>query len=342
VARPVLGSGGGGNGHNRYRLAVFPPSSVTAAGLSSWTYWDITTAMLPAAEGYEFLDFPDLAYGSTYLYLSANYAKAGKVYKSLIARIGLDNLQLGLNLAAGAHAWRYIEGPLFFGRVAQQTRSRALWAQNTSTSSIGASYWDESSTSWFGPFNIPVFSWPNTDYNTVGPDGKQWLNTYGGRILAATRAGQNGADLWVAWTAGRGSGQLAWLKQPHIELVRINASTLTFVSQRAIWNPGYAFGYPNLNANIGGELGIALAWGGAGTLWANFAVGDLTVSPNLVWNMTGSTTFCGCGRWGDYLAIRPRGGDSKGFSAAGYGTVTSETGGGYRYDPHWVDFTVNP
>jgi len=258
----------------------------------------------------------------------------------VIARIGLDNLQNGANLAFGAHAWRYIAGPLFMGRVAQNTGGRAFWARNLTTSSIGLNYWDESSNVWFGPINIPVFSWPNANYTTTTPDGNQWLATYTGVILGATRAGQGGRDLWLSWEAGRGSGNLSWLNQPHVEMVDIDTQTLMFKSQRVIWNPDFAFGYANLNTAINGDLGVGLAWGGSGN-WVNFAVGDLTDSPFLVWSTTSSNAACGCGRWGDYLAVRPAGQDRSGFVAAGYGTV-SRTGGGTRYDTHYVEYNITP
>jgi hypothetical protein len=66
---------GNAAGANEYRLAVFPPTAVTASGLSFWTYWDITAAdfSLPRP----FLDFPDLAVGNGYLYLSCNNGAGG-------------------------------------------------------------------------------------------------------------------------------------------------------------------------------------------------------------------------------------------------------------------------
>lgn len=334
------GDHGGVRGKNRYRLAVFPPSAVTAGGLSFWTYWDISAASFPALT-LPFLDYPDLSVGRNYLYLSANNGKNGGVSASVIARIGLNNLANSLNLAAGPEAWRYIAGPLFFGRVAQNAGSRAYWGQNITTSSLGVSYWDESSNSWYGPYTINDYSWPNANYGITTPDGNGVPLMYTGTILGGTRQGQS--DLWLAWNAGRGSGQLSWLSRPHIELVDIALPDLTLRSQRAIWNPDYAFADPGLNTSIVGDVGMSMLWGGNGR-WVNFAVGDLTKSPNLVWNMTGSNVTCGCGRWGDYTNIRPAyGRDHGGFTAAGYGTNSNPTGGGgYVYDTHFVQFVVSP
>jgi hypothetical protein len=336
----------GPSGTNRYRLAVFPPSAVTASGPAFWTYWDITAASFPALT-LPFLDFPDLAVGNNYLYLSANNGADGGVSASVIARIGLQNLLHGLNLADGTYgqAWRYIAGHLFLGRVAQNTGSRAFWAYNNSTSSIQVSYWDESSTSWFGPFNIGDYTWPNSNFAATTPDGRQWVYTYGGQVLAGTRTGRN--DVWFGWTAGIGSGRLSWLSQVHIELADINVGSMTLRGQRPIWNPAHAFAYPNLNTSENGHLGVALAWGG-NCCWDNFAVGDLTLSPFLVWNMTSSNANCACGRWGDYVAIRPGYNQnpdqqqSTGFTAAGYGVNSVVGQAGAVYDPHFVSFSVSP
>jgi hypothetical protein len=288
----------GPTGANLDRLAVFPPSAVTSSGLAYWTSWDIYASMLPGTK--PFLDFPDLAFGDSYLYLSADGLNtAGKVAQTFIVRIGLTNLQSGLNLAAGPEAWRYIDGAPFFGKVVQNTGAVAYWASNNSTSSMAASDWPESSTSWSGPYNVPDYSWPNANYTSNDPSGQKWMYIYQGVVLGSVRIG---GDLYFAWTAGIGSGRLSWLVQPHVELA-VMTTSFTFVRQRALWNPGFAFAYANL-ATSSGDLGISLAYGG-GPYYASTAVGDLTQAPYLVDSVAQSSANCGCGRWGDYYAIRP-------------------------------------
>jgi hypothetical protein len=332
-----------GHPNNRDRLAVFSPAAVTAGGLTSWTYWDITAAMLPGTHA--FLDYPDLAVGNNYVYLSQDAGDACcSVNQSFIARIGLDNLQGGLNLAAGAHAWRYLDQVLLGGQVTQNTLGRAFWARNTDTSHIQVNSWDESSTSYLSPAaTITIGTWPNSDYVSKTPDGLPWIATYGGSVIGEARGGQKGNSLWFAWTAGRGTGQLSWLAQPHIELVEISASGLSLVSQRAIWNASYAFAYPALMTNSAGQLGISMAWGG-GTDYENFAVGNLTTSPFLVYSATNSTKNCGCGRWGDYFGIGTAGEIDRPneFVAAGYGFSPPPAGGPASYDAHFVGFQIDP
>jgi hypothetical protein len=325
----------GPTGADLDRLAVFPPSAVTSSGLTSWTYWDIYASMLPGTD--PFLDFPDLAFGNSYLYVTADAGSNGHVYQTLIARIGLTNLEDGLNLAAGPEAWRYIDGSLFFGKVVQDTGSVAYWASNTSTSSMGASEWPESSTSWSGPYNVPDYSWPNSNYTSNDPSGQAWMHLYQGTVLGSVRIGD---DLYFAWTAGIGSGTLSWLSQPHVELAETTTS-FKFVGQRAIWNPGFAFAYPNL-ATSEGDLGISFAYGG-GRYYASSAVGDLTQSPYVVDSIAQSTADCGCGRWGDYYAIRPSyaNPDIRSFGqwvASGYAWDNAASTKSQGWDDHYVVF----
>jgi hypothetical protein len=330
--------------NNRDRLAVFTPAAVTAGGLTAWTYWDITAAMLPGTR--PFMDYPDLAIGTDYVYLSQDAgAMCCSVNQSFIARIGLDNLQGGLNLAAGPHAWRYLDQVLLGGQVTQNTRGRAFWARNTDTSHIQINSWDESSTVYFAPAaTLTIGSWPNVDYLSNTPDALPWIATYGGSVIGEARGGQNGGSLWFAWTAGRGSGQLSWLSQPHIELVQVRVSGLALASQRAIWNPGHAFAYPALTTSPEtGQLAISMAWGG-GCCYENFAVGNLTTSPFTVLNTTSSTANCACGRWGDYFGIGPAYMRERpnAFVAAGYGFSPPPRGGAPTYDPHFVAYDIEP
>src|SRR4029078_3799391 len=168
---------------DRGRLAVFTPPAVAAGGLTARTYWDITAAMLPGTR--PFLDYPDLAIGNDYVYFSsAAGAMCCSVNQSVIARIGLDNLQGGLNLAAGPHAWRYLDQVLLGGQVTQNTLGTAFWARNTDTSHIQVNSWSGGSTVYFSPAaTVTIGSWPNTDYTTTTPDAQPWLATYTGSVI---------------------------------------------------------------------------------------------------------------------------------------------------------------
>jgi hypothetical protein len=338
----------GPTGANIDRLTVFPPSSVTAGGLTGpFTFWDISSQ----SSTYQFEDFPDLAVGSQYLYLSTNIgiASTGKVYQSVIDRIGLSNLQLGLNLAAPPHAWRYIIGGFFFGRVAQNTGSIAYWAQPANTSQMNISDWPEAGTAWFGPKTINNYTWPNTGFASLNPDSNNWNSTYTGAVLAAAVGpGVNGSRLWLAWPAGTGTGQESWLSQPNVQLMQVAVPSITFIKQTAIWNPSYAFSFPALAVARSGDLGIDMGWGGHGNLWTNTAVTEWTDTPYLAWNLTSSTASDGGNRWGDYIDIRDEYGmgptgapyPANGLTASGIGIVSVPTAPGARiWDLHFAAFS---
>jgi hypothetical protein len=105
-------------------------------------------------------------------------------------------------------------------------------------------------------------------------------------------------------------------------------TSFQFVSQRAIWNPSYVFAWPYLTSapSAAGvpQLGISLVWGG-GKFYANAAVGDLTTSPYVVDGTATSNANCGCGRWGDYLAVRPY------YAAEGTKVASQFVATGYAY-----------
>lgn len=333
-------------GYDRYRVAVFPPSSVTANGLSTWVSWDITPQQYPGVT-YKWFDFPDLAVGSKYLYVSNDegVASTGKVYASIITRIGLAELAAGANLASGSTPWRFVTGSLFFGRVAQDTGSTAYWAAPLNTSQMNVSDWPQGGTNWFGPTTVNIASWPNSNFTSKTPDGDSWNSTYTGAVLAAAitpSVNDAPGTLWLAWPGGRGSGGLSWLTQPQVELAAISVPGLKFQSQQALWNASVAVSFPNLAVNPDGQLGITFAWGG-GKSWVNSAIMNLSESTSSVFTTTSSDTSDGHNRWGDFIDIRPAYGD-KGvqFTAAGYGTDSLTVAKGKVYDPHFVAFSETP
>ena len=270
----------GKNGANLDRLAVFSPSAVTATGLTSWTSWDISHANLP--DTHIFFDFPDLAFGNKYLYLTQNSGKGSPASETSSRASGSTTCStgstwppprtLGATPLADCSSVRSCRTPAA-SPTGPRTAPRAPWLPRTGRSHRRVWFWSRRmSTSRVG----------RTSTTSTTPDGQSWLNLYTGVVLASARVGN---DLYFAWTAGRGSGRLAWLAQPHVELVEMTTS-FTFVSQRAIWNPNYVYAWPYLtsapNQKGVSELGISLVWGGANTYYPNAAVGDLTTSPNFV------------------------------------------------------------
>jgi len=185
--------------------------------------------------------------------------------------------------------------------------------------------------------NVNINSWPNSDYTSITPGGIDWMQMSGGfpgaGVIGATRWGNN---LWFAWMAARGGG----FAHPHIQMVHLDrGNNFSLVEQVQIWNGGFAFAYPSLSTNVGGEIGLSLAYGGGGTLHANHAVGywgDFIVYPP-------RSSDASQGRWGDYVTIRPVGSDPSQFAAVGYTLRKRQPPqSGTFFDPHYVQFRRPP
>jgi hypothetical protein len=339
---------GDAQGNRGYRLTEWSRSQITSTGPSgSWWYWDISAGNFPSLQAGNF-DYPDLALGNNYAYLSF---VTGGAATGVMTRIGLDNLSNGMNLAAGPHAWRYVVGGSLWGRVAQNTGGSAVWAFNNSNSQVEIDNWPESSNNYTW-WHVNDHTWPNSNWTTTTPDGASWASHWPsdtGAILTGARSTARGCcDYWFAWTAGVGSGSLSWLNEVHIELIDIRLSpggSPSLASQRPIWMRNTALAYPVLTTdqNAAGDLGIAFARGG-GARWVDTDVGDLTKSPNFFWWVTNSTAEAG-NRWGDYITIRPRYGVERqqvpvGFTVAGYATY-QPPGGVVTLDPRFVSYSVS-
>jgi hypothetical protein len=330
------------SGVNLDRLVVFPPTSVTSGGLTGpFNFWD-----LPSQSGtYHFVDFPDLAVGNHFLYLSTDIGTTKGVVQSEIARIGLSNLQMGLNLAAPPHPWRFWIGAKFL-RVAQNTGGTAYWAQPNSTSQMKIWSWPEGSNT-VSDHTINTLTWPDKGYPSFNPDGNDWNSTYRGVVLGiAVTPSATGDKLWLSWSAGIGTGSESWLSQPNVQLLKVALPGISFVSQTAIWNPSYAYSFARLSVSESGDLGIIVGVGGHGNLWTNTSVSDWTDTPNQTWQFTASTMSDGGNRWGDYVTIHPLYGRgplgtqyaTNGFSAAGIGIISQPGGPGRLWDLHYVKF----
>jgi hypothetical protein len=115
-------------------------------------------------------------------------------------------------------------------------------------------------------------------------------------VLGLTRRKNN--EAWFAWTGSNNSN----FQNPQVQVLEVNTSNYSVISQWQIWNKDYAFAYPSLATNSNGEVGISLAWGGR-TFYGNNAVGilgDFIVwYPELSNAVVASTPI----RFGDYFSV---------------------------------------
>jgi hypothetical protein len=306
------------SGANIQRLAFARTADVR---IGRWRVFDITPQQLGLPN--VFLDYPDLAVGTNMLYLTVNGFVGQHWTATVLLRIPLISIRNG-NITA-QHT---ISTDNFNFRVAQHCGKRAFWAAHTTTSSLRVFSWDESAAQ--PSFSdVAVARWAAGSFQSLTPDGVNWLGRVDPRITGATRAGQ---DLWFAWSANRGG--INNRPQPYVQIARINSKTLSLIDNLNIWDPEAAVCYAGLSTNSRREVGASYMIGG-GKRFPSHAVAILTG--------TRRDSLCTEGargpsreRWGDYLTIRrcyPR---TKLFAATGY---TMQRGSGNNdATPHFVIF----
>lgn len=310
-----------------YRIAAASPNTIKNSNGTGWTYWDITAAQLGFGNG---VDYPDLSVGSHSLYLSFDEYGAGLA----IVRIPLSEIQ-----AATTIHFQYTDpnnSPMAYGgHLTQNAEDEIFWAGHNSNSNMRIFSWQEASNTYFWR-DVGIGSWPNNNTNmtSTAPDGQDWLTKLRGfpnnAVLGSTRvrtsAGKQINQIWFAWSAPSGNS----FKQPHVQWVALNrANNFSLVTQKQIWNSGYAFTYPAIASNSNGEVGLSLEYGGGGNyenhvagFWGDFIVYTTTSSNK------------GFTRFGDYVSIRQDASHPDRFDVFGYGIRATPT----RSDTHYVVF----
>jgi hypothetical protein len=332
-------------GPNRLRVAWATPESMRA-NINAWTFVDLKSSTFGI--GNQSLDFPDLAFTDTYLYVSVDrMINKTTVNGLIVARMSLAQLAdpsvrnvnvryLGpnqssdQNLATGA-------------RLTQSSPDAMYWAGHVDTSRLKVFHWADNANT-VDDHTVTVNTWCQTDYSSLAPDGQQWLDSSrtsgNGSVIGATRVPPAGrasnGELWFAWGAARDSaGCTQGRPQPYVKIARVDDATFAAVGEYHIWNRGYAFAYPALATDPGGNIGVTVSFGGPRNFGSTTAgyIGDFVVYFNEASDVTltftqtnaaGNTIVDGAGkpvlftRWGDYFVVRNSGAENTLFSSEGY------------------------
>lgn len=274
-----------------------------------WRFVDITSRSLGLTR--QWLDFPDIAVGKNSLYITTNvFDEADQYVTALGLRIPLSSLSQG-NIT-GLRGFG-TGNALFNLRPAQNAGTRAYFGIHATRSSVRVYAWDEG-VETVSTFDVNIQAWSDGDYSSRTPDGVNWLGKQDSRITGVTVAG---TDLWLAWAAGKLPG--AGRPEPYVEVVRIDTSTFTLISQPSVFNTQFAYSYPALAANGEGEVGISLAFGGNNTR-VSHSVGIVSGVAGLVEDAVG-THGPVRERWGDFYAVRPAFPDGRQFIGTGHTLV---------------------
>jgi hypothetical protein len=310
-----------GNNENRQRLAFARTADVVSSG---WKIVDITSRNLGLPNVW--LDFPDIAVGSNMLYVTSNgFDTADDWVASVVVRLPLAGIAALLKGTGAPTAQFSIsrDNPSF--RVAQHCLTRAFWATHQSTSAIRLFTWPESAAQPTFQ-DVQVASWNPSNYRSLTPSGKNWLERCDSRMVGATR--RPGDELWFARAASRGGANNRPNPYVQIARLRVNGNTATLLENINVWDANLATSYAALGTNSRGEVGASYFVGGP-TKHPSHVVGILTNPMKVAETEEGGNTST---QWGDYLTVRRHYGNTQRlFAATGYTLAPGATRGTPRF-----------
>lgn len=304
---------------NVMRIAVRGPGG-------TWRFWNFRPTNVNAAWTNQWFDYNSAALSDNFLYVTSNMftINTNAFTRSVVLRFRIIDL---LN-AAPLPFQSFFTANNGSLRGTLGARSVMYFGSQESTSRLRLFTWPESSAA-VSTQTISVTKWnDNEPYSARCADGNDWLSRTDGRITAAwTGAGEIG----FAWTSNRSTNR----PFPYVRAVRINESTKAVIAQPDLWNPNFAYAYPDVCPNANGVPAIALFMGG-GNVFPSHVVGILDGG---VWKL--QTTRSGTnapldGKWGDYITIRRHAPDGTSWIASGY----TLQGGALRsnVEPQFVHF----
>ena len=313
------------SGDNIQRLA-FAKTDDVKAGV--WRTFDITTQALDAQGA--FLDFPDLAVGANFLYMTTNiFPPNNGVAGSAVVRIPLSSIAAG-----NPTAEKFSPMTLFSFRVAQNCGTTAYFAAHRDTSTLAVFSWPEDQAQPTSK-DVEVARWIGTNgYFSRTPDGRRWLDRADPRLTGATMAD---TELWFAWGVDTNSNHRP---QPFVQMARLNTADLSVIENVNLFDSDSAICYAGLATNANNEVGVSYMIGGA--VFPSHVVGILSNGAKSLVAGKGDRgplpSQDGSGEWGDFLTARPVFPDRKLFAGAGYTLLGQQDHGNQDATPSFVIF----
>jgi hypothetical protein len=313
------------SGDNIQRLAFAKTDDVKAG---RWRTFDITTQALEAQGA--FLDFPDLAVGANFLYMTTNiFPPNNGGAGTAVVRIPLASIAAG-----NPTAEKFVSMELFSFRVAQNCRDTAYFAAHRDTSTLAVFSWPENQLQPVSK-DVEVARWIGTNgYFSRTPDGRRWLDRADPRLTGATLAGN---ELWFAWGVDTNSNHRP---QPFAQMARLNSADLSVIENVNLFDSDSAICYAGLATNANNEVGVSYMIGG--NVFPSHVVGILSNDRKSLVAATGDRgplpSQDGSGEWGDFLTARPVFPARKLFAGAGYTLLGEQDHGNQDATPRFVIF----
>ncbi len=325
-----------GQNNNAVRVAV----AKGAAGIASntWTYWDFlpTDAQLPSGLSF---DYPQLAYSSNDLYLTANALNPnGSINASVIFRCPLTQLAAGdPNMACTSYC---LNGADTFTPVGGAT-STMYWADHRDNGTLQVFSWPEN-VDWPGVTHAEVAHspFPSSGYSCPSPDGSNMCGADDWTVHGGWVA--NGV-IGFLWDAAQGQGGLGSFPYPYVHVVEINQATMNTIDEPIIWSSNNAWSYAAVGVNGQGGLGVSLAFSSSQNYPSSAIMVRDNVSPT-AWqtlNVQLGTNGPPANRWGDFLTVQPHDGNGLTWVATAFtlqGPCSQNWGPCTSVEPRFLSF----
>ena len=294
---------------NTIRIARAVGSAAVAN--NSWTSYKFTPQDFGFPTG-TYLDFPNLTFGSTFVYLTENVFTSGGTDQdshgtftgSVILRIRLSELAAGGSISYNYYAQTRSSSDVGSLRCTEGAGATIYCGGWRTTSQLRIFHWDDGASSIFwDDVNAAAFTTLDRGNGVAtSPDGTNFAARADGRILGAWVANGFIGFMWAA-------KQDSTFPYPYTIVARFDQLTRARVSQNTIWNSSVAWLYPTASPNSAGNLAGLLAFGGG----ANYPGTDIWIaddveigfSPVGLHGSTGGTAGPTSNKWGDYLTVRP-------------------------------------
>ncbi len=184
-----------------------------------------------------FLDFPDLAVGASFLYVTTNIFMADGTAGSAVVRVPLSSIDSGQPTAE-----KFVSMDFQSFRVAQNCGPTAFFAAHKDTSTLEVFSWPENAAAPVSQ-EVAIARWIGTNgYFSRTPDGRRWLDRADPRITGATLAG---SELWFAWSVDSGSNHRS---KPFVQIARINSQDMTLLDNVNLFDSNSAICYAGLSS----------------------------------------------------------------------------------------------
>ena len=309
---------------------------------ADWVSWTFTPQTNFGYGRGIWLDYPDIAFDSQWLYVRAN--AIGGPDSAVIWRVKLDDMRAGGNVAVQYTNTAAIGG--WGHRLAKGASTMAFAAYKTVTEMYVYTW--PPTTSVITRSTQPIAVWNGGPVSVPGPDGRDWAGSWP-NVGAIIGAYGNATEAGFMWGCGPRSGR----PRPYVRVARFRLSDRSRIAEHDIWNANDAFLYPDGMSNARGDVGGVIACGSA---TRHVTVGNFLIDgydawpPDTVWLQGTGTSGPDQNRFGDYFTVRRHPVQQNTFLSSGSHQVGGPTFANSRSmfswfgrdddEPTWVSLAV--